>query len=120
MARQAHLIGSIGLEDAETVFISLADILGDCCSRFPDGETGERGYWIRWQQKTFDNCNDLAVENVNVSIPGFKDTMIRPFYKIKEGIDPSSIDLQHDQLLCLKLHLFRLQNYHVKFQDYLN
>jgi len=93
MARQAHLIGSVGLEDAETVFTTVSEVLGDCCPRIPDGETGERGYWIRWQQQTFDRCDDLAVENVNVKIPGFKDTIERPFYRIKDGIDPSSIDL---------------------------
>ncbi len=93
MARQAHLIGSVGLEDAETVFTTVSDVLGDCCRSIPDGETGERGYWIRWQQKNFDNCGDLAVENVNVKIPGFKDTIERPFYRIKDGVDPASIDL---------------------------
>ena len=93
MKRQAHLIGSVGLEDAETVFTITSEILGDCCSRLPDGETGQRGYWIRWQQQTFDGCDDLAMENVNVKIPGFKDTMERPFYKIKDGINPLAIDL---------------------------
>ena len=93
MKRRAHLIGSVGLEDAETVFTTASEILGDCCPRLPDGETGERSYWIRWQQKTFDGCKDLAVETVNVKIPGFKDTIERPFYKIKDGVDPATIDL---------------------------
>jgi hypothetical protein len=93
MSRQAHLIGSIGLEDAETVFTTVSDILGDCCARIPDGETGERGYWIRWQQQTFDGCDDLLVENASVKIPGFKDAVERPFYRIKEGVDPAAIDL---------------------------
>ena len=92
MKRQAHLIGSVGLEDAETVFTTTSEILGDC-SRLPDGETGQAGYWIRWQQQTFDGCDDLAVESVNVKIPGFKDTVERPFYKIKDGINPLAIDL---------------------------
>ena len=59
MSRQAHLIGSIGLENAETAMTKAAEILGPRCSRIPDGETGGRGYWIRWQQSTFDNCKDL-------------------------------------------------------------
>ena len=33
------------------------------------------------------------MENVNVKIPGFNDTMERPFYKIKNGINPLAIDL---------------------------
>ena len=46
MSRQAHLIGSIGLENAETAMTKAAEILGPRCSRIPDGETSERGYWI--------------------------------------------------------------------------
>lgn len=93
MSRQAHLIGSIGLENAETVFTTVSDILGDCCRRIPDGETGSRGYWIRWQQQTFDGCDDLLLEKTNVKIPGFKDAVERSFYCLKEGVDPAAIDL---------------------------
>ena len=53
MARQVHLVGSVGLRDAETVFTTVSVMLGSCCPRIPDGETGERGYWIRWQRNTF-------------------------------------------------------------------
>ena len=93
MSRQAHLIGSIGLESAEVAMTKAAEILGPCCSSIPDGETGERGYWIRWQQSTFDNSQDLQVEIVNQKLPGFKDAVQRPFYKIKPGCKPNDIDL---------------------------
>ena len=93
MSRQAHLIGSIGLENAETAMTKAAEILGPCCSRIPDGETGGRGYWIRWQQSTFDNCKDLQEGMVQEALPGFKDSVRRPFYKIKQGVSPSDIEL---------------------------
>jgi hypothetical protein len=93
MTRQAHLVGSVGLEDAATVFTTVSDILGEYCLRIPDGETGDRGYWIRWQQKTFDDCKDLIQEIVNLNIPGFKDSVARPFYRIRAGVDPAGIDL---------------------------
>jgi len=92
MGRQAHLIGSVSLADAETVFTMVADILGDCCTRIPDGETGERGYWIRWQDATFAGCADMKAEAVSVKIPGFKDAVERTFYSLNEGIDPADID----------------------------
>ena len=38
----AHLVGSIPLDDAETVFRRVADVLGPSIARIPDGETGER------------------------------------------------------------------------------
>ena len=62
MARQVHLVGSVGLRDAETVFTTVSVMLGSCCPRIPDGETGERGYWIRWQRNTF--ARNLGFEEV--------------------------------------------------------
>ena len=93
LTRKAHLIGSINVPNAEMAMTSVADLLGDCCSRIPDGETGERGYWIRWQNSSFSNCKGLKLEIVKQTIPGFKDTIERPFYNIDKGIDPSSLDL---------------------------
>jgi hypothetical protein len=93
MARQAHLIGSVSLPNAQMVMTTVADFLGDCCTRIPDGETGERGYWIRWQKASFDNCDGLKLETVSQSVPGYKDTLERPFYNIKKGVEPASLDL---------------------------
>ncbi len=93
MKRQAHLVGSVGLTDSRAVFETVSDILGAACSRLPDGETGARGYWIRWQQQDFDRCPDLEKELINLKLPGFKDAIERPYYKIKDGVSPASIDL---------------------------
>ena len=93
MARQAHLVGSVGLDDAETVFKTVSDVLGTCCPRIPDGETGERGYWIRWQLKTFAGNPALDVETVTQSLPGFKDKVERQFFRLKDGADPAALDL---------------------------
>ena len=93
MARHAHLVGSVGLDNAEAVFTAVADILGPNCPHIPDGETGPRGYWIRWQQKTFDACQDLRVELTHVQVPGFKDSVERSFYRIKDGTGPDDLDL---------------------------
>jgi methionine synthase II (cobalamin-independent) len=55
MPKQAlvHLVGSVGLENEEEVFRLLSSSLGSRSARYPDGETGERHYWIRWQKKVF-------------------------------------------------------------------
>jgi hypothetical protein len=50
-----HFVGSIGLEDAETVFRTLAEIIGNKAARYPDGETGKRHYWVQWQGEVFQN-----------------------------------------------------------------
>ena len=43
------LVGSVPAESAEGVFLLLAKELGSRAKRYPDGETGERINWIRWQ-----------------------------------------------------------------------
>lgn len=49
LPRGAHLVGSVPLADAATVFSAAVDALGDRLRRIPDGETGERTNWINWQ-----------------------------------------------------------------------
>ena len=44
-----HLVGSIPLADSRAVFDLTSSVLGQHLSRIPDGETGERSNWIRWQ-----------------------------------------------------------------------
>ena len=46
-----HLIGSVPMADAETVFRSVARELGPWLARIPDGETGDRHRWIWWQRE---------------------------------------------------------------------
>jgi hypothetical protein len=47
---RAHLVGSIPLHDAESVFRLLSQELGPHLVRMPDGETGIRQSWIRFLQ----------------------------------------------------------------------
>jgi hypothetical protein len=44
-----HLIGSVPMADAESVFRAVAGALGPHLRRLPDGETGERRRWIFFQ-----------------------------------------------------------------------
>jgi hypothetical protein len=89
--RNAHLVGSVGLGGADEVFRAVAAILGPCCGRIPDGETGERGYWIRWQEKTFANATGLEKVEQEIKLPGFKDSMKRYFYRLPKGTDGSAV-----------------------------
>jgi hypothetical protein len=47
--RDILLVGSLALPGPEAVFRTVSDFLGDRVSRIPDGETGDRSQWIRWQ-----------------------------------------------------------------------
>ncbi len=91
MTRHAHLVGSVGLSDAETVFATVAEELGACCSRIPDGETGARSHWVRWQKGTFEGAALLEAVG-HKQLPGFNDTVERVFYKLKAGADPADLD----------------------------
>jgi hypothetical protein len=51
--RDILLVGSFALPSAEAVFRTVSDVLGDRVSRIPDGETGDRSQWIRWQVFAF-------------------------------------------------------------------
>ena len=46
MANELLLVGSIAYDTAEEVFRSIAPRLGQSLPYIPDGETGERQYWV--------------------------------------------------------------------------
>jgi hypothetical protein len=49
MARNVHLVGSVGLDGVEDVFRVAGGLLGARLKRIPDGEPGGRRVWISWQ-----------------------------------------------------------------------
>ena len=51
----AHLVGSIPLANTHAPLDTATRVLGKHLQRLPDGETGERSNWIRWQEKVFAN-----------------------------------------------------------------
>ncbi|HEY0260651.1 MAG TPA: hypothetical protein VGC18_12465 [Lacisediminihabitans sp.] len=56
----AHLVGSINLPDAETTFRTVSERLGPRLHRLPDGEVGDRYYWIQFQKDYFDRTAGLS------------------------------------------------------------
>ncbi len=88
--RSVHLVGSIGLSDAETVFRTLSETVGDRAPRYPDGETGDRHYWIRWQRKVFDDHPDIDLVD---EVDPFGDGIKRPIFGLREGVAPDALDM---------------------------
>jgi hypothetical protein len=87
-----HLVGSIPLPDAETVFRTVSGAVGKHLARIPDGETGIRKTWIRFLQ-------DVLLENPAIElakdVPPFKfvqwdGKVIReiPRLRLKPGAKP--------------------------------
>ncbi|MCH1883824.1 hypothetical protein [Agrococcus sp. ARC_14] len=75
-ATPTHLVGSINQPDAESVFRVVADRLGDV-PRIPDGEVGERFYWIQFQTLRFDQTPGLE----RVGEPGYR---IRDTFDVRQ------------------------------------
>jgi hypothetical protein len=57
-----HLVGSVPLADAETVFNVLCNNLSPWLKRVPDGETGARSQWIRWQREMLEQHPAMEVD----------------------------------------------------------
>ena len=90
--RPILLVGSIPCETSAEVFRLLAQELGELAPRYPDGETGKRIMWVRWQRHVFDDNPDLRLSETR-KISGYQDKLVRPFYSLKDGADISRIAL---------------------------
>lgn len=80
-----HLVGSVPLDDAESVFREVSGVLGDRLHRIPDGETGPRALWISYQQEKL-----LENEAFEEGPPGMPGTP--PTARLKAGYDPNQVD----------------------------
>ncbi len=85
--RPVLLVGSVPCENNTEVFTLLARELGDRAARYPDGETGDRIQWVRWQRHVFDDNPDLQLVDTSKKIAGYQDSLVRPFYSLKPGAD---------------------------------
>ncbi len=88
-----YLVGSVPLASAGDVFSIVADKLGDVIHRIPDGETGERSNWIRWQVHSFASCPQLELASAAVKLKGAQDRLERPQFKLREGVDAARLEL---------------------------
>ena len=94
----AHLIGSVPLADAETVFRTVAAELGSCLRRIPDGETGDRIRWIFFQRTML--LNHPAME-IDPTVPPFAlyqwdGKLLRelPWLRFREDVDPGTVTFE--------------------------
>jgi len=89
MPRNIHLVGSVPMADAASVFETVGSILGPRIDRIPDGETGERIGWIRWQEKVASGHPDLEKEPT----PSISDTgAARQRHRPRPGVAAEAIE----------------------------
>ncbi len=93
-SRHVHLVGSVPLADAATVFATVSAALGPRLKRIPDGETGERSDWIAHLEPVFANNPALEksdeVFRLHPTAPG------RTRYRLRPGLSPA--DIRFDNL----------------------
>lgn len=91
MARNVLLVGSLGLEDAETAFRSLAKTVGRRASRYPDGEPGARKRWIMWQALMMDGHPQFVpTEEARLASQAGKPLPVRR-RELKPGVAPADV-----------------------------
>src|SRR5215471_17611513 len=82
--RHAHrdvlLVGSFAAPTAEDVFRTVSGALGDRVQRIPDGETGDRSQWIRWQVFAF---RDNPAFELDLELKG--SDYQTDFYRLRAG-----------------------------------
>jgi hypothetical protein len=93
-----HMVGSIPLPDAETVFRTLSGAVGPHLVRMPDGETGIRKTWIKFLQDVL--AENPAIEHAS-DLPPFRfvqwdGKVVReiPRLRIKKGATPRAADFK--------------------------
>ena len=90
-----HLIGSVPLPDAETVFRTVARELGPFLARIPDGETGNRRRWIWWQREMLlrHPSMELDPDTQPFELRQWDGALIRTtdWLRFKPGVDPATV-----------------------------
>ncbi|MDH3680310.1 MAG: hypothetical protein OEV40_10230, partial [Acidimicrobiia bacterium] len=90
-----HLVGSVAMADAESVFRTLYGELGPWLTRLPDGETGERHRWIYWQREMLLRHPDLELDpNAEpLAIHEWDGELLRTteLVRFKPGVDPATV-----------------------------
>jgi hypothetical protein len=90
----AHLVGSVPLADAESVFRAASEHLGDRLERIPDGETGDRFEWIHFQMPIIAGTPGIAA--IQLTVPDDVELppdapRTREAYGLAEGTDAASL-----------------------------
>src|SRR5271166_5359547 len=108
-----HFVGSIPLPSSEEVFRELYARVGQFLRRIPDGETGERILWIKFQQKMLLEHSAVELDPAQPPLPvkqadGTVHRHIQ-LVRLKPGVDVDSIefDTGYDRAAFASYQVFR-------------
>lgn len=86
--RGMHLVGSLFFESTEEAFRQTSALVGDCLTRLPDGETGDRYNWIVWQYPFL--AQNPFLEEVPADLRRYGQL---PRVRIHSGVSPQEIHI---------------------------
>ena len=93
---RAHLVGSVPLADAETVFRTVSAALGPHLRRITDGETGRRGRWIWFQREMLleHSAMEPDPDEPPYALYQWDGQLLRetPYVRFKSGVDPATVE----------------------------
>jgi hypothetical protein len=84
-----HLVGSVPLADAESVFRLASQKLGDRLRRLPDGETGPRSRWVHWQLGVFESMEVFESEAADTGYIRRAQFRLRPSARSQDIVFPA-------------------------------
>lgn len=108
-----HFVGSIPLPTEDEVFRRLSGELGRYLRRMPDGETGERTLWIRFQQKKLFEHPAMEADPTHPPLPVRQadGTVLRhiQLMRLKPAADPDAVDFDtgYDRAALASYSVFR-------------
>ena len=108
-----HFVGSIPLPTEDEVFRRLSGELGRYLRRMPDGETGERTLWIRFQQKKLFEHPAMEADPTHPPLPVRQadGTVLRhiQLMRLKPAADPDVVDFDtgYDRAALASYAVFR-------------
>ena len=93
---RAHLVGSVPLSDAETVFRTVSAVVGPHLRRITDGETGRRRRWIWFQREMLAEhpSMELDPEEPPFALYQWDGELLRetPYIRFKSNTDPTTVE----------------------------
>ena len=92
----AHLVGSVPLSDAETVFRTVSEAWGPHLRRISDGETGRRGRWIWFQREMLERhpAMEPDPDEPPYALYQWDGQLLREtsYIRFRQGVDPATVD----------------------------
>jgi len=87
-----HFNGSVNLPDCETVMREISARIPKGVQRMTDGETGDRGYWIHYQIKKFQQMPEFETVSVGRAYDTAQDAPESPQLRLTEGASAEMIN----------------------------